>query len=359
MPSSAPLLLAVALALVLVISAVAKLSDQGSTRSVTVLLRLPSFLRGAWFARALPVAELALAVGLLAPWTALARVAWGLATILFALYLGVIVRAMTFDPRPSCGCFGRIGNQRVTGHTVVRNVLLLAASTVVLGWVGAGHTVPTTVQDLDREGWAWVLSATAVVAIAVLVVASPKTTRDAGRQAARAAQAALAAQAARASEQATHPKAEDYVRRPNPSSLLIGPDGEPVLLDALARRAAQLVLFLSPGSEPTGVLAPRVPGWTELLGPVELTVALGGSASGVAEAHPELAPLAFVDPFSRATAEVVGHAPAAVLLGADGLLAGGPVHGVAEITDFVEEILDQLGASAPAEAGVPVVTDAR
>lgn len=355
MPSSAPLLLAVTLTLVLVVSAVAKLSDRPSTRSVTVLLRLPSVLHGSWFATALPVAELVLALGLLAPWAGLARVAWGIATVLFALYLAVIARAMTFDPRPSCGCFGRIGNQRVTGHTVVRNLLLLGSSAVVLAWVSAGHTVPSAVLELDREGWAWVLSAATVVAIAVLVVASPKTTEHAGRKAAEAARAAQAAQAAPREE------ADDYVRRPNPSSLLIGPDGEPVLLDALARTAAQLVLFLTPGSEPAGELAPRVPEWAEQLGAVELVVAMTGPASAVGQRHPELVPFAFVDPFSRATAEVVGHSPAAVLLGADGLLAGGPVHGVAEITDFVDEILDQLngGASVEADDLGPVVTDAR
>lgn len=350
MPSSAPLLLAVALTVVLVVSALAKLADPQSTRSVTVLLRLPSVLHGEWFARTLPVAELALALGLLAPWTALARFAWSIATVLFALYLGVIVRAMTFDPRPSCGCFGRIGNQRVTGHTVVRNILLLASSGIVLAWVGAGNTVPTAALDLDREGWAWVLSAAIAVAIAVLVVANPTTTRAARRQAARSAERAAMQSA---------PDPVEYVRSPNPSSLLIGLDGEPVLLDALARRAAQLVLFLTPGSEPALTLAPRVPGWADDLGAVELTVAVSGPGSVVAETHPELVPFAFVDPFSRATAEVVGHTPAAVLLGADGLLAGGPVHGVDEITDFVEEVLDQLNGTAPAEADDHVVTDVR
>ena len=38
--------------------------------------------------------------------------------------------------------------------------------------------------------------------------------------------------------------------------------------------------------------------------------------------------------------------PVAVLLGADGLLAGGPVHGVAEIEQFVADIAEQLGEAA-------------
>lgn len=350
MPSSAPLLLAIALILVLVISALAKLGDQQSTRSVTVMLRLPSWLHGEWFAKALPIAEIALVVGLLAPWTPLAVFAWGVATVLFALYLGVIARAMTFDPRPSCGCFGRIGNQRVTGHTVVRNVLLLASSAVVLAWVGAGHTVPTAVLDLDREGWAWVLSAATVVTIALLVVGGPTTTGAAARR---------AGQAAERSRIREVPDPAEYVRSPNPSALLISLDGEPVLLDALARRAAQFVLFLTPGSEPAKELAHQVPRWAAELGSVELTVAMGGPRSAAADDHPELAPFAFVDPFSRATAQVVGHAPAAVLLGADGLLAGGPVHGVEEIEDFVNEILDQLRGDLPADAEETVVSDAR
>ena len=38
--------------------------------------------------------------------------------------------------------------------------------------------------------------------------------------------------------------------------------------------------------------------------------------------------------------------PTAVLLGADGLLAGGPVEGVAEIEQFVADIADQLAGAA-------------
>ena len=43
---------------------------------------------------------------------------------------------------------------------------------------------------------------------------------------------------------------------------------------------------------------------------------------------------------------IVAGSPVAVLLGADGLLAGGPVHGVAEIEQFVADIAEQLGEAA-------------
>ena len=41
-------------------------------------------------------------------------------------------------------------------------------------------------------------------------------------------------------------------------------------------------------------------------------------------------------------------APSAVLLGADGLLAGGPVDGGSAVIEFVEEIIEQLGAAQEA-----------
>lgn len=37
---------------------------------------------------------------------------------------------------------------------------------------------------------------------------------------------------------------------------------------------------------------------------------------------------------------------AAVLLGADGMLAGGPVHGIEEVRGFVDDIADEIAASA-------------
>ena len=119
----APLILAA----VLVVSAIAKVRAPESTTSSITLLRLPAFLRTDWFARALPTGELVLAIVMTSPFTLLVRAASVASLALFVAYLAVIVRAMGFSPRPTCGCFGNIGDQRVNGRTVARNVLFCPA----------------------------------------------------------------------------------------------------------------------------------------------------------------------------------------------------------------------------------------
>ena len=113
MPAPAGVLAPLLLAGVLLLSAVAKWRAPESTRSAIILLRLPRWLHGVWVAKALPVGEALLALAMLAPWLALARIASWAAVLLFLTYFVVIARAMTFSPRPTCGCFGKIGDQRV------------------------------------------------------------------------------------------------------------------------------------------------------------------------------------------------------------------------------------------------------
>ena len=52
-----------------------------------------------------------------------------------------------------------------------------------------------------------------------------------------------------------------------------------------------------------------------------------------------------------------GGRPAAVLLGADGMLAGGPVNGSDVVADFVQDILAELEAGALPEQVVPAPHD--
>src|SRR3954454_12608918 len=118
-------LVGISLAGVLVLSGLAKLRDRDSTRSAIRELRLPRVLHGSWVARTLPLGELVLALALLLSPAPVAVAPAIASAVLFVGYLVIIARAMTFDPRPSCGCFGRIGDQRVRPKTLVRNGLLV------------------------------------------------------------------------------------------------------------------------------------------------------------------------------------------------------------------------------------------
>lgn len=129
---TAALLAPAALTAVLIVSSVAKLADQESTMSVSRQLRLPVPCSTPGFAVGLPAAEAVLGVTLVLPTRSVAQLAAVLSVLLFSAYWLVIARALTFHPRPSCGCLGRIGDQRVTLRTLARSTLLVAITVVAL-----------------------------------------------------------------------------------------------------------------------------------------------------------------------------------------------------------------------------------
>lgn len=140
----------------------------------------------------------------------------------------------------------------------------------------------------------------------------------------------------------------DYIRRPIPEALLVGPVGDVVRLQDLAAEQARLLLFLSPGCMPCRAVAEAVPHWIQLLHPavaihpvVQQFEQLTSDFSNVREG-------AFVtDEFDSAPKALgIVSTPAAVLLGSDGLLAGGPVSGVEDIRAMVEDIVHELQPSA-------------
>ena len=104
--------------------------------------------------------------------------------------------------------------------------------------------------------------------------------------------------------------------------------------------AALAVFILGNAAQTPKVARPAAgaAGWARDLGPVELTVVVPSTPAELARLPGAPTPFAHADPFGRATIQVVGHTPAAVLLGADGLLAGGPVHGTQEIVGFVDGV---------------------
>lgn len=107
----------------------------------------------------------------------------------------------------------------------------------------------------------------------------------------------------------------DYVRLPIPETTLSTPAGAVISLRTLARDRAVLLLHVPRPSPARAETLRRVEGWAAKLSRVALVPVLADSVRGV-----DLA------------------APTALLLGADGLLAGGPVEGFDAIDDFVSEI---------------------
>lgn len=155
----------------------------------------------------------------------------------------------------------------------------------------------------------------------------------------------------------------DYVRVPIPHGVLVGRDHGTVTLRHLARSQAQLLVLVNCWCGPTHEALERLPRWRGRLPQLGVQMvfvphpfeaaAVDGSLTGI-----------WWDPGSRVYDDLgVGSSPGAVLLGADGLLAGGPVNGVDDIEQFVADIEAEL-AQAPdvdetAEPAPAAAQDAR
>ena len=350
--SAAPalVLIPVTLVVVLVVSALAKLKARASTASAVRLLRVPKLLKPEWVATVLPPGEIVLGLAMLSPWLPLARVASVAALALFVTYWVLIARAMTFDPRPSCGCFGQIGDQRVTAKTLWRNTVLVAGAAVFV-WMtwGADATMWGFVGDATAREWLLLLGAGFAVLVAWFVLSPParvkqrpKKTPAPGREAQPAAPA-----------EAGEPVEEEYVRVPIPDALLLDGARNPHTLLELAAQQPVLLVFVTCGCPSTHETWQRLGVWAERLPQVRVlgveTYQLGDlGIAGVAERL-------YYDPAARAySALTMPGTSSAVLLGADRLVAGGPVLGTAEVEAFVDEIAEALAEAAP----VPAADDA-
>jgi hypothetical protein len=289
-----------------------------------------------------PWAEVALGVALLVTsGTALVVVAL-LTLSLFVAYLVLIVGAVRRPEPVDCGCFGALGDSRVTRVTVWRNVALVLSALLA---VAAGlRDVGVVGALVDGDALAWVAAAALSAVVAVLVAyRAPGSTTEAGPT----------------------PDADGtYERERTPRATVLTESGQLVLLSEQAEGAAHLLLFLSPGCGPCGRIGPHLAEWDDQLGPV-LVRAVVSSRPEIVSSLPYLAGRSYFDPYNTARAAFNVGSPAAVLLGTDGMLACGPVQGEDAVYDFVAEVTEHLreavGAgeplgSAPQPGGV---TDAR
>ncbi len=331
MPPSAAVVAPLAVVVTLLLSGVAKWREIQSTRSVIVLLRLPKVLQSRWVAWALPVGEVVLALVLLQPWLPLFRVGAEVAVLLFLAYWVVVARALRFDPRPSCGCFGRIGDQTIRPRTLVRNTVLVALAAVTLWLAVRGDTTWSVLRDGGSTTAWWLVGAVAVATLAVLIGGSP--VGDSGRPSSPPPAAAEAT-------------GEDYVRRPIPEALLVAPSGSVMTLAEMVRERAQLLVATNCTCGSTGATVEAMGRWRGTLPRLGVRyVSAGVPLERMSEVFAGLPDDALYDHQGLAWKTLgMQGSPSAVLLGADGLLAGGPVTGLEQIEDFVAEIAEALAA---------------
>ncbi|MEZ2372316.1 MauE/DoxX family redox-associated membrane protein [Arthrobacter sp. RCC_34] len=334
MTPDALVLAPIGLAAVLVLSGIAKLRDRESTLSVVTELRLPGFLRHDYFAWALPAGELLLAVLLLSPWRGAIVVAAVLSSALFLGYWVVIARAMTFDPRPNCGCFGRIGDQSVSGKTLLRNSLLLVLSALTL-WLAFGGGTVFSVVTQEPAGLWWIALCALLLALTGLIVSRP------GQD-----QAGAAAGPQRPASEEPDPEDADYDRDPIPTALLQSEDGGVQTLRELASARPQLLVAFNCVCKPSHVAAGKVAEWGERIPEVDVRILSTVPHKPLRRSIPTAEGVLYDHESLAWNALGLTSSPSAVLLGADGYLAGGPVEGLDEMESFVEEIADVLREAA-------------
>ena len=142
----------------------------------------------------------------------------------------------------------------------------------------------------------------------------------------------------------------DYERQPIPYGVLTHLNGNSSTLAEAASTQARLVFFLNTHCGSCLRIGEKLDGWADRLDPAVGIIAVYATESAAAEQVTHRADLATWEPELNVQ-RVLGLAgtPAAVLLGADGLLAGGPVRGEDEIVELVEAVLAEVAA-----AGEPV-----
>lgn len=322
--SSAPtasLLVLLTLSVVLAVSAAAKVRDPLAFEDAFVSLRVPSVVPRRVASRCVPWVEGGLAALLLLSPSGLLVAVAGVAAATMAIYTWLIARALTFDTPVDCACFGALGSHAVNRVTLARNLLLLALSGVA-GWIGlSGASAPQAAADLGAGGWWTLAAAVAAVVVAVTVVARPAS--DAGP--------------------AGEPEL-DYERQPIPYGVLTLPDATSMTLAELASTQARLLVVLNPHCGPCVRTAEKLDAWAEQLEPAVGIVAVHPSPD-LDLPHTQV--LTTVEPDGNVRRVFSVGTPAAMLLGADGLMAGGPVAGARDVERFVEEILEELHAPAP------------
>lgn len=298
-------------------------------------LRLPSAAVAS--ARFVPIVEAVLAVGLLvSPWPVF-PVASVASLGLMLAYTAVIARGLTMTPRPSCGCFGRIGHP-INASSLVRNVVLSIVAVIAVAWGVAGSSVPAALWlgGWPMVGWLLALAVTAAVVwwIASEANAAPATT-------------ATPTPVTDASSEMNRQVAdgdgdvEDYEREPIPPIMLVQ-DDKPVTLRSLAEKRAQLLVWITCGCGRLYEAVELVARWSAEMPAIDVRLV----STQTEELSRGLFPSVdswLLDPGAGAMMALgMRSDPSAVLLGADGLLAGGPVEGLSDITEFGKLIAEQL-----------------
>lgn len=347
------------LTLTLLASGAAKIGDPRATEDAMRSLRLPARSLHPLAARLLAPLEIVLALAWWIPVAPLQIVVAALVLSLMAAYLVIIGRALTFPDPVTCSCFGTLGSPTVSRTTLVRNVVLVALAVGALA-VAATGTAARTVTEHPVAVLGWIL-ATAVAALLTVLALGGLAPREG---AARPAAIAFGGRGADAGEARGDDDLGDdeldYERAVTPFGVIRRADGTIATLRELTAERAVLLLWLNPGCGSCERVLDDLEAWRERLAPfVAIQPLVARRVDSFAPGVLDRAGDDVAEDLESNLGVALGleRVPGAVLLGTDGMLAGGPVGGVDDVRAFVEEIVDQVREAA--EAGeLPAASEA-
>lgn len=273
--------------------------------------------------------------------------AWTAAALMVAFAVVFSVQILR-GRRPPCHCFGALSAEPISWGAVARN-LAIAGLGVFIGvnyprWQG----VWVNFYAADRATrFEFVIS----LALAALLVAMWIRSKTAGNDV-RALQEQVAQ--LEGNLVAMTRVRENAEPEPVPDVAVVrAADDRPFSLTELSQPLSRLVVFVSPSCSQCGAAVQAAVRWQPALaGTVELALVSIDDAPNSRLTYGEEPVELYLDLEHRAFDAVGARGtPAAVLLGANGIIAAGPVHGPALIGDLLRDIGQMLqsgAASGPA-----------
>lgn len=341
-----PLLLCTSILVVtLTASGIAKAKDPSSTVEGILNLGLDSVAPLKLTPAVLPWAELVLAAGLLFAPGPLFPVFAIASCALMVFYLVVIARALATGRTEGCNCFGKKSAAPVSRYTLIRNIALTVAGilTVVASFVG-GKALVYELVGLNGSGWLWAVGA-GLIALTLWAIQRGESLAEPAPDIPEVVLPSAA------------DESEDYVRVPIPYASIYTTDGRVTTLRDMSRVQARVLFFASPTCGSCTPILKTIPRWQKLLPQLGLHPVFS-SEEKIRQAH-KLEKLdegveALVDPKHAAMHNFGRGTPMAVILGSDGMLAGGPVAGTSDVKQLMDDLLVEFGAikdpNAPKEA---------
>ena len=260
-------------------------------------------------------------------------------------YLVVIARALATGRTEGCNCFGKKSAAPVSRYTLIRNIALTIAGilTVVASFVG-GKAVVYELVGLNGSGWLWAVGA-GLIALTLWAIQRGESLAEPAPDIPEVVLPSAA------------DESEDYVRVPIPYASIYTTDGRVTTLRDMSRVQARVLFFASPTCGSCTPILKTIPRWQKLLPQLGLHPVFS-SEEKIRQAH-KLEKLdegveALVDPKHAAMHNFGRGTPMAVILGSDGMLAGGPVAGTSDVKQLMDDLLVEFGAikdpNAPKEA---------